>query len=83
MILCGVRGPITVNDVSFNPDGALEMPALNKALDDEKIAGILTFIRREWRDGAPPVEVSTVTRIRKETAARTDPWTERELRERK
>ncbi len=81
MILCGVRGPITVNDVSFNPDGALEMPAMSKALDDEKIAGILTFIRREWRTGALPVETSTVARIRKETAGRSDPWTERELRE--
>jgi mono/diheme cytochrome c family protein len=79
LVLYGLRGPITVNGEPFNRDGALEMPGMYKALDDEKIAGILTFVRREWRDKAPPIEAKTVTRIRAATAGRTDQWTEQEL----
>jgi hypothetical protein len=54
-------------------------PGISKALDDQKIAAILTFVRREWRDPAPPVEPETVARIRAATAGRTDQWTEKEL----
>jgi mono/diheme cytochrome c family protein len=79
LVLYGVRGPITVNGEPYNRDGALEMPGMYKALDDEKIAGILTFVRREWRDKALPVAPKTVTRIRTATSGRTDQWTEKEL----
>ena len=57
----------------------MEMPGTYKALDDQKIAAILTFVRREWRDQAPPIEPETVTRIRAATKSRTDQWTEKEL----
>jgi len=52
---------------------------LYQALDDEKIAGVLTFVRREWAPKAAPVEPETVSRIRAATAGRTDQWTEKEL----
>jgi hypothetical protein len=55
------------------------MPGMYQALADQKIAGILTFVRREWREKAAPVQLETVTRIRKETYGRTDQWTEKEL----
>ena len=54
---------------------------MNKALDDEKIAGILTFVRREWRENAAPIEPAAVAHIRRATAGRTDQWTEKELRD--
>jgi mono/diheme cytochrome c family protein len=79
LVLYGLRGPVTVNGEPFNRDGALEMPGTYKALDDQKIAGILTFVRREWRDGAAPVETAAVARIRAATFGRTDQWTEKEL----
>jgi glucose/arabinose dehydrogenase/mono/diheme cytochrome c family protein len=79
LVLYGLRGPVTVNGELFNPDSALEMPGTYQALDDEKIAGILTFVRREWRAGAAPIETATVARIRAATAGRTDQWTEQEL----
>jgi mono/diheme cytochrome c family protein len=79
LVLYGIRGPISINGEPFNHDGALEMPGTYKALDDQKIAGILTFVRREWRDQASPIEPQTVTRIRAATATRTDQWTEKEL----
>ncbi|MCI0459747.1 MAG: PQQ-binding-like beta-propeller repeat protein [Gemmataceae bacterium] len=79
LVLHGVRGPITVNGEPFNRDSALDMPGLYLALDDEKIAGVLTFVRREWRAGAAPIQPATARRIRAATAGRTEQWTEQEL----
>jgi mono/diheme cytochrome c family protein/glucose/arabinose dehydrogenase len=74
IVLNGLRGAVTVNGSTFNYD----MPSL-AALDDEKIASALTFVRRSWDHGASPVEVQTVTRIRAECRDRMEAWTEREL----
>jgi mono/diheme cytochrome c family protein/glucose/arabinose dehydrogenase len=79
LVLYGLRGPITVGGELFNQEGAMEMPGTAKALDDEKIAAILTFVRREWREQAPPIEPDAVTRIRAATKGRSDQWTEKEL----
>ena len=79
LVLLGLRGPISINGEPFNRDGAMEMPGTYKLLDDEKLAGILTFVRREWRESARPIEPTTVARIRASTSARTDQWTEKEL----
>jgi mono/diheme cytochrome c family protein/glucose/arabinose dehydrogenase len=79
LVLYGLRGPITIGGEAFNREGALEMPGMYQALDDQKIAGILTFVRREWTEKAPPIEAETVGRIRTATAGRTDQWTEKEL----
>jgi sugar lactone lactonase YvrE/mono/diheme cytochrome c family protein len=79
LVLFGLRGPITVNGDTFNKEGALEMPGMYAALDDEKIAGVLTYVRRQWREKAQPIEPETVTRIRKLTNGRTDQWTQKEL----
>lgn len=79
IVLHGLRGPVTIGGEAFNRDGALEMPSMAAALDDQKIAGVLTFVRREWRGGAKPVEPATVAKIRAATADRTAQWTEKEL----
>jgi glucose/arabinose dehydrogenase/mono/diheme cytochrome c family protein len=79
LVLHGLRGPLTVNGELFNRDSALEMPAMVNALDDDKIAGILTFVRREWREQAGPIEPDVVGRVRAATATRMEPWTEKEL----
>ena len=54
------------------------MPPL-RSLDDEAIAGVLTYIRQSWGHNAPPVSTSTVTDVRRETAGREEPWTDEEL----
>lgn len=59
----------------------VEMPALKDQLDSAQIATILSYIRQEWGNQAPPVRSETVDRVRKETAARSTPWTEEELLE--
>lgn len=79
LVLHGIRGPLTVQGEVVNRDGAMAMPGMANALDDQKIAAILTYVRREWGDFAPPVAPQTVTRIRSATSSRQDQWTEEEL----
>jgi mono/diheme cytochrome c family protein len=56
----------------------LAMPSL-RALDDDTIAGILTFVRLAWGNEAPPVTAATVQEIRSAVAARDEPWSDEEL----
>ena len=74
VIMHGLRGPIKVKGVAYNYD----MPAAG-FLSDEQIAGVLTYIRREWDHEAAPVPLDLVQKIRAETKGRTDAWTEGEL----
>ena len=74
IVLQGVRGQIAVSGTEFR----LEMPALS-TLPDEDIAAILTYIRRDWENGADPVNVETEAKIREATKGRGDAWTVNEL----
>ncbi len=56
----------------------MEMPPLN-VLDDEQIAALMTYVRREWNHGSSPVKAEDVAKVRKETDGRQDAWTEAEL----
>src|SRR5690606_3735363 len=49
VVLHGLRGPLTMGGLTW--DG--EMPA--HELGDEDLAGVLTYLRREWGHGADPV----------------------------
>jgi mono/diheme cytochrome c family protein len=51
-----------------------------RAFDDNQLAAILTYIRREWDNNAAPVSASTVKSIRDATATRQDAWTQTELK---
>jgi mono/diheme cytochrome c family protein len=55
------------------------MPAFGAALDDEKVASILTYLRREWGHTASPVEPEEIKAIRAATAGQTDAWSPEEL----
>jgi mono/diheme cytochrome c family protein/glucose/arabinose dehydrogenase len=74
IVLNGVGGPITSNGVTFTT----EMPPLGAALDDTAIAEILTYVRNEWGNQAPPVEAATVKSIRAAMPNR-GAWTVEEL----
>ena len=74
VVMHGLRGPIKVKGMTYSYD----MPAAG-FLTDEQIAGVLTYIRREWDHEASPVSVDLVKQIRGETKGRTDAWTEPEL----
>ena len=74
VVMHGLRGSIKVKGVAYSYD----MPAAG-FLTDEQIAGVLTYIRREWDHEAAPVPLDLVQKIRAETKGRTDAWTEPEL----
>lgn len=48
-------------------------------LGDEKLAGVLTFIRRSFGNNASAVDPSDVARVRSETVSRAAPWTDADL----
>ena len=74
IIIHGMRGPVNVKGKVWE----LEMPPLF-VLDDEQIASIMTFVRREWGHEASPVSSEEVGKIRKDTEDRQDAWTEADL----
>jgi mono/diheme cytochrome c family protein len=70
IVLHGLGGPLNVGGQVWN----LEMPPLGAALSDEQVAGVLTYIRREWEHGASPIPVKAVAEIREQHKARTTAW---------
>lgn len=74
IVLHGVSGPLAVLGVRYS----LDMPAMG-VFDDEQTAATLTYIRREWENGASPVEPSLVKQIRALESRRTDAWRQEEL----
>jgi mono/diheme cytochrome c family protein len=75
IVLHGLSGPIKVNGTAWS----LEMPPLGAALTDEQIAGVLTYIRREWDHGASPLSVDFVKQIRESNKTRSKAWSADEL----
>ncbi len=75
--LNGVQGPIEVNGTVWNHT----MPGLGSSpiLNDERLAAVLTYIRRAWGNYGEAVEPELVAAIRKESAGRSIPWLVEEL----
>ena len=57
----------------------LTMPPWKVALNDEAIAGVLTFVRRSWGHDADPITVAAVAEARAATAKREEPWSDADL----
>ena len=74
IVIHGLRGPIKVKDQTYEMD----MPALG-VLDDEQIASVLTYARRNWGHTYSPVTPALVKKVRQETEKREEAWTEAEL----
>jgi mono/diheme cytochrome c family protein/glucose/arabinose dehydrogenase len=55
------------------------MPPIGSTISDEQIAGVLTYVRREWGQTGTPVDPATVAGVRVLTKDRTRPWTDAEL----
>jgi mono/diheme cytochrome c family protein len=75
IVLHGVRGPISVQGRKWD----LDMPSFN-SLDDEQLAAVLTYIRREWDHTYDPIDPADVAKTRTTTADRAEAWTETELK---
>lgn len=75
ILLNGLQGPTQIHGQTYNN----AMPAFGSTLGDKEIAALLTYIRQEWGNSAPPVDTETVATVRAATKSRTSPWTSAEL----
>jgi mono/diheme cytochrome c family protein/glucose/arabinose dehydrogenase len=75
IVLHGLAGPVKVSGRSFN----LAMPPLPQ-LTDEDVAGVLTYIRREWEHNGSPVDTKAVKTVREQSKGRMAMWSEVELK---
>jgi glucose/arabinose dehydrogenase/mono/diheme cytochrome c family protein len=57
----------------------MTMPPMEAQLNDEQIANVLTYIRRNWGERASAVDAETVSQVRQATRDRVKPWTDEEL----
>lgn len=77
IILQGMSGPIEVNGEAF--DGLMPAHGHLAELDNETLAGLMTYMRRSWGNKADPVTAGMAADVRKATATRQSPWTAEEL----
>lgn len=79
IVLHGLKGPLKVKGVDY---GGAEMPATGPGsgfnLSPEKVAAVLTYIRSEWGNQAPPVTAAKVNEVRGKEGNR-GAWTVAEL----
>lgn len=70
IVLHGVTGPLTVKGAKFS--GA--MPTFSDQLSDAEIAAVLSYVRSQWGNTAPPIVAQMVTQVRDATKAQTAPY---------
>jgi len=75
IILHGLGGPVKVGNRIWD----LSMPPMGM-LSDEDIAGVMTYVRREWEHNGSPVDAKFVAGVRKQYADHPNSWTADELR---
>jgi mono/diheme cytochrome c family protein len=75
ILLAGVQGPMQVKGNTYNN----AMPPWAQ-LKDDQIASILTYIRSEWGNAAPPITAEYVAKVRADSADRKEPWTQKDLK---
>jgi len=74
IVLHGLQGAIQVKGNTFNN----AMPTW-RMLTDDQVADVLTYIRSDWGNAAPPIPAEYVRAIRQQTTSRTEPWSPKDL----
>ncbi len=74
ILLAGLVGPITVKGNEYNGN----MAAYGLGLKDHEIAGLVTYIRKNWGNEASEVNADQVAAVRAEIGDR-GPYTAEEL----
>ena len=69
ILLHGVNGEMVVKGNTYK--GA--MPAW-KSLSDDELAAVLSYIRSDWGNAAPPIKAETIKSQRELTKSRTEPY---------
>lgn len=75
IVLHGLQGVVTVKGSQYNN----AMAPWGGVLKDDQIAAVLTYVRNEWGNKAPPITKEFVAKVREETKGRTEPWTQKDL----
>jgi len=76
IVLKGLQGPLTVKGAHY---GSAVMQPWEKTLTDAKVADVLTYVRSDWGNNAPPVAAEGIAALRKELAGRGASFTEADL----
>ena len=79
IILQGMTGPVEIDGEVWN--GVMPPHGHITELDDDTLAGLLTYMRRAWGHKADPVGPASVAAIRADSAGRATPWTVQDLEE--
>ncbi len=80
ILLHGIEGPIEVAGKKYDAPEILPVMPSHSTMDDGDIAAILTYIRNEWGNQAPPVTGRTVSSTRHLNQGRVYPWSANELK---
>jgi mono/diheme cytochrome c family protein/glucose/arabinose dehydrogenase len=79
LLLHGLEGPLDVNGKKYDAPDILPVMPAHSTMDDGDIAAVLTYIRNEWTNAAPPVSNSVVGKTRHLSQGRVVPWTPADL----
>ena len=71
IVLKGLQGPVVVEGKPFNN----AMQAWEAQYTDSQLAAILTYVRSDWGNNAPPITADMVKQIRGEFKDRKEQWT--------
>jgi mono/diheme cytochrome c family protein len=71
IVLKGLQGPVTIRGQSVNNS----MQAWEGQYTDAQLAAILTYVRSDWGNNAPPVPAEAVKQMRDELKDRKEQWT--------
>ena len=77
IILQGMAGPLVVEGKEWN--GVMPAHGHITDLDDETLAGLMTYLRRSWGNMATSVSVADAAAIRAASQERKQPWTVADL----
>ena len=79
IILHGLEGPIEVDGKKYDAPEILPVMPSHSTMDDGSIAAILTYVRNEWGNTAPPIKSGLVSGTRHTSQGRVYPWSPAEL----
>ena len=78
IVLHGLVGPVKVKGVDYMGAMPPAGPGSGFNLNAEKVAAVLTYVRKEYGNGAAPVSVAKVNEVKSATGNHA-PWTAAEL----
>jgi mono/diheme cytochrome c family protein len=75
IVLKGLQGPVQVKGQTYNN----AMQAWEAQYTDQQFAAILTYVRSDWGNNAPPIPTEAVKQMREQIKDRNEQWTMAEL----